>query len=282
MPQQPEPENFVESGEVFRLRWFYRLVWLFHARPFTGPANAYCGLHTTLTLFTLQPGRRRWGLAQMGTAPRRLRRVPGLRFFQLLGSGAAGGFGLWPNLDRYGLLAVWENAAAAQAFFEGAFWQEYASRSRETWTAELAPLKAHGLWDGQNPFDYALAPRPLGPSAPEPPVAVLTRASIRLPKTPRFWRFVEPTSRAVAAAPGCRLAIGLGELPLVRQATFSLWDSAAAMHAYAYRDERHREVIRLTRQENWYAEELFARFAVLGARGTVDGRDPLADAAGAF
>ncbi|MEJ7661268.1 MAG: hypothetical protein WKG07_17525 [Hymenobacter sp.] len=77
-------------------------------------------------------------------------------------------------------------------------------------------------------------------------MAVLTRASIRLRRAPRFWRFIEPTSRALAGAEGLRLAIGLGELPLVRQATFSLWDSAQAMQQYAYRDVRHREVIQLT------------------------------------
>ena len=44
---------------------------------------------TTITIFTLRPGQRRWGLAQMGTSPGTLKRVPGLRFFQLLGSGAA-------------------------------------------------------------------------------------------------------------------------------------------------------------------------------------------------
>ncbi|MGI4736371.1 MAG: spheroidene monooxygenase [Janthinobacterium lividum] len=228
---------------------------------------------TTITIFTLQPGRRRWGLAQMGTSPRLLQRVPGLRFFQLLGSGAANGFGFLPNLDRYGLLAVWETAAAATAFFQAhPLWAEYARRSHETWTAELAPLRAHGLWNGVNPFDYQAEINSLPPAGP---VAVLTRASIRLRRAPRFWRYVEPTSRALAEAPGVRLAIGLGELPLVRQATFSIWDSAEVMQQYAYRDVRHREVIQLTRHENWYSEELFARFRVLGSRGTVDGRAPL-------
>ncbi|WP_241502182.1 spheroidene monooxygenase [Hymenobacter glacialis] len=228
---------------------------------------------TTLTVFTLKPGNKRWGLAQMGTSPPALKRVPGLQFFKLLGSGAANGFGLWPNLDRYGFMAVWDDAAAAAAFFvQHPLWATYRQRSTELWTLQLAPLKSHGLWDGKAPFDY-----PNDSSGTEnAPVAVLTRASIRLRKTPRFWQFVEPTSAALAQAVGVRAAIGLGELPVVRQATFSVWESAQAMQEYAYRDVRHREVIKLTRSEKWYGEELFARFQVLDSQGTLDGQDPLA------
>ena len=201
-----------------------------------------------------------------------LRRVPGLRFFKLLGSGASNGFGLWPNLDRYGLMAVWENATVAEAFFgQHPFWAGYERRSTETWTVQLAPLKSQGLWDGKNPFDYVPEIMP----GDDAPVAVLTRASIRWQKTPRFWQFVEPTSAALAQAVGVRAAIGLGELPVVRQATFSVWESAEAMRQFAYRDARHREVIQLTHREKWYAEELFARFRVLGSTGTLDGVDPL-------
>lgn len=230
-------------------------------------------LHTTLTVFTLRPGQRRWGLAQMGTSPPALRRVPGLGFFKLLGSGAANGFGLWPNLDRYALMAVWEDAAAAETFFaQHPLWAEYKRRSAETWAVYLAPLKAHGLWDGQTPFAYAPDP----PGSANAPVAVLTRASIHWLKTQRFWQFVEPTSAALAGAVGVRAALGLGELPVVRQATFSVWETAQAMQEYAYRDARHREAIQLTRREQWYAEEMFARFRVLGSTGTLDGRNPLA------
>ena len=227
---------------------------------------------TTLTLFTLRPGVARWALAQMATAPPQLRRVAGLRFFQLLGSGADNGFGFWPNLQRYGFMATWARAEDAAAFFaHHPVWAAYVERSLETWTAELVPLQAHGAWNGTNPFAEGLvAAKGVGP------VAVLTRASIRLRRAPRFWRYVEPTSRALADATGLRLAIGLGELPLVRQATFSVWESAAAMQQYAYRDARHREVIQLTRREGWYSEELFARFQVLKSTGTVDGVDPLA------
>ncbi|WP_236668713.1 spheroidene monooxygenase [Hymenobacter rubidus] len=228
---------------------------------------------TTLTVFTFRPGHRRWALAQMGTAPAQLQRILGLRFFKLMGSGANNGFGFWPHLRRYGLMAVWEDAAAAEAFFaQHPLWAQYQKRSAEIWTLRLAPLKAHGLWDGQAPFDYAST----AAASAAAPVAVLTRASIRLRKTPRFWQYVEPTSAALAQAVGVRAAIGLGELPVVRQATFSVWESAQAMQQYAYHDARHREVIQLTRRENWYAEELFARFQVLGSTGTLDGIEPLA------
>ncbi|MBH8569247.1 spheroidene monooxygenase [Hymenobacter sp. BT584] len=209
----------------------------------------------------------------MGTAPPQLQRVPGLRFSKLLGSGAANGFGAWPNFDRYGLMVVWEDVAFAEAFFSrNAVWAAYQQRSAEQWTVHLAPIKSQGLWDGKNPFDYYANPVS-GPA--EAPVAVLTRASIRWSKVPRFWKFVEPTSAALAHATGVRAAIGLGELPLVRQATFSVWESARAMQEYAYKDAKHREVIKLTRRENWYAEELFARFQVLSSEGTIDGREPL-------
>ncbi|MGI4872487.1 MAG: spheroidene monooxygenase [Janthinobacterium lividum] len=228
-------------------------------------------MHTTLTIFTLHPGHRYWGLSQMGTSPGRLRKVPGLRFFQLLGSGAANGFGALPNLDRYGLLAVWEDAAASEVFFgHHPLWAGYERHSREIWTAGLAPFRSYGAWGGTNPFDYATAE-----SGSAGPLAVLTRASIRLRKTPRFWRYVEPTSRALATVPGVRLAIGLGELPLVRQATFSIWESAEAMQQYAYHNAQHREAMQLTRREDWYGEELFARFRVLSSTGTVDKREPL-------
>ena len=202
----------------------------------------------------------------MGLGPRALAAVPGLRFSHLLGSGA-GGFGLWPNLRRYALLAVWESAEAAAAFRAShPLWAAYQARCAEVWSAVLAPFKSHGLWDGANPFDY-----PIGPPPPHPPVAVLTRASINVLKSASFWRFVRPTSAALARSPGVKLAIGLGELPLVRQATLSVWESAQAMQAYAYHSPEHREAMRRTRTEGWYSEEMFARFYVLETHGTVDG-----------
>ncbi|WP_243635863.1 spheroidene monooxygenase [Hymenobacter edaphi] len=226
----------------------------------------------TLSIITVRPAARRWALARMGTVPAQLRRVPGLGFHKLLGSGFD--FGLRPNFQRYGFMASWADEAAAQAFFaQDPVWQAYQQRSQELWTAYLAPLQAHGLWDGLAPFGASAAS-----AAPDAPVAVLTRASIRPLRAWSFWRAVPPVSRTVAAAPGLLAAIGLGELPIVRQATFSLWESGRQMQQYAYgaqHEGRHRDVVRRTRQEGWYSEELFARFAVQRTEGLWDGRNPL-------
>ncbi|RTQ51747.1 spheroidene monooxygenase [Hymenobacter gummosus] len=211
----------------------------------------------------------------MGTVPPQLRRVPGLRFAKLLGSGFD--FGLRPNLQRYGFMAEWDDEAAAERFFAThPAWQAYQQRAAELWTAYLQPLQAHGRWAGAAPFAAAAAEG--ATDASDGPVAVLTRASIRPLRAWSFWRAVPPVSRAVAAAPGLLAAIGLGELPIIRQATFSLWESVALMQQYAYgarHDGQHRDVVRRTRQERWYGEELFARFRVLRAEGSWDGRNPL-------
>jgi hypothetical protein len=64
-------------------------------------------------------------------------------------------------------------------------------------------------------------------------------------------------------ADGLRFSLGLGERPLVRQATLSVWDSLTQMQRFAYHAPGHRTVMQRTRAEGWYAEELFARFRVL-------------------
>jgi hypothetical protein len=60
----------------------------------------------------------------------------------------------------------------------------------------------------------------------------------------------------------------VGEWPVIQQATLSLWKSQGAMMHYAYHSAEHAEVVRRTRTENWYAEELFCRFKPLAESGT--------------
>ncbi|KAA3438299.1 spheroidene monooxygenase [Rufibacter hautae] len=228
--------------------------------------------HTTLSLFGVKPGHWRWGLAQMGTSLPALQKVKGLSFYKLLGSGQGRGFSLKPNWYRYGFMATWESPAAAEDFYQGhPLLEEYRQHTFEQYTLALRPLQAHGLWSGRNPFTQETHPSPVNA-----PIAVLTRASIRLTKAIDFWKNVPKASASLDHAEGLLGSIGLGEAPFVRQATFSLWRDEATMKAYAYRMAEHREVIKRTRTQGWYSEELFARFTPLSSQGTWNGEDPLA------
>ena len=46
-----------------------------------------------------------------------------------------------------------------------------------------------------------------------------------------------------------------------------MWRDAADLTAFAYRQPEHRAVIARTPADRWYAEELFARFAVRDISG---------------
>ena len=73
------------------------------------------------------------------------------------------------------------------------------------------------------------------------------------------------------AAPGCRLAFGIGEAPLRRKGTVSIWTSPAAITRFAHGAPHHRAAVEATPDERWYAEEMFTRFAVVSATGSIDG-----------
>jgi hypothetical protein len=47
------------------------------------------------------------------------------------------------------------------------------------------------------------------------------------------------------------------------------------MKAFAYGSKEHADVIRKTRKEDWYSEELFARFKIISSSGKLNGIDPL-------
>lgn len=219
---------------------------------------------TTLTLFQFTSlADKLWAFAQMGLAPGRLQGAEGLRFARLLGSGAVNGFSIWPDFSRYALLSVWDDEAAADAFFAGhPVFQAYRRRAATLQTVYLRATAFHGQWDGQTPFVASAA------FDPAKPAAVITRATLYPRHLWAFWRRVMPVSRNLDGRPGLRFAVGIGELPLVQLATFSLWDSGKSMLEYAYRGALHADVIRQTRENGWYREELFARFEPYRVEGS--------------
>jgi spheroidene monooxygenase len=108
------------------------------------------------------------------------------------------------------------------------------------------------------------------------PLAALTRASIKPSVALKFWRRVPDVSRMIGSDPNVTFKIGIGEVPLLHQVTFSIWPDAAAMAGFARISGPHAAAIASVRDGNWFSEELYARFAILGEAGTWEGKSPLA------
>jgi heme-degrading monooxygenase HmoA len=53
------------------------------------------------------------------------------------------------------------------------------------------------------------------------------------------------------------------------QGTFSVWESGEAVRNFAYKGEAHKAAIAATHREEWYAEEMFSRFAVTKELGSL-------------
>jgi len=184
----------------------------------------------------------------------RVRRRPGVRFAKFLGTGTGVSFGLGDaDLTRYAAITVSERDVR----FAG--WDRVAVSSVRV---ELEPLVSRGSWSGVEPFRPSGATRNVGGA-----VLALTRARLRPSKAMTFWRAVPPVAVELAAAPGLLARFGIGEAPIGWQGTVSLWRDATDLTRFAYRQPEHRAVIARTPVDRWYAEELFARFAVLGIEG---------------
>jgi hypothetical protein len=193
-----------------------------------------------------------------------LRRAPNVQFARILGT-ASGFRPRDADPTRWAVLATWPDEAAAAAFEDSRFVRRWDAMASECWQTRLVPIASRGRWSGRDPF-------PVTDSPPPGPVAALTRARLKPLRTRRFRRAVPAVAADLRGRDGLRLALGVGEWPIGLQGTFSLWDSAEALRGFAHHGAAHRDVLRRTPAEGWYGEELFTRFAVLRASGTVDGR----------
>jgi hypothetical protein len=189
-----------------------------------------------------------------------------VRFVKMLGTGTGRTFTVRDaDPTRWGMLTAWSTTRG-----DSPVARDWDGLATESWRVDLRPLASRGSWSGRQPFGSPAPTRHAGP------VAAITHARLRLRTAPAFWRAVPPVSGVLHRSPGLLAAIGIGEAPVGLQGTFSLWSSADALREFAHGEAAHTDVVRRTSEERWYAEELFARFAVLGTEGTLDGRDPLA------
>lgn len=206
-------------------------------------------------------------LRRVATDRSRVRRVPGVRFAKVLGTGSGRTFAPGDaDARRWGLLTCWALPEAAAAFETHAVVRAWDRAAGERFRAELSPVRAHGRWSGREPFG---SPEPRATTGR---VAAVTRARLAPRRTTRFWAAVPPVAGDLHRADGLLAALGVGESPVGLQGTVSLWRDEGSLRAFA-RSPEHAAVVARTPSEGWYAEELFARFEVLATTGTLDGED---------
>jgi spheroidene monooxygenase len=229
----------------------------------------------TLSLFRFAGFRNRaFVLSQMALARLAFRGGSQPQFWKLCGSGTGEGFTPRPNWAVWAILAVWSDEfTAREGVAQHRVWRKWRSHAAEDWHLFLSPMGARGSWSTVNPF----LPDPGAPrQALDGKIAILTRATVKPRHAVRFWRRVPRISDAIGGNDDVAFKIGIGEVPFLHQVTFSVWPDAPSMARFAHADGPHARAVRDVRAGDWFAEELYARFRLIGTAGSWGGRDPLA------
>jgi len=226
---------------------------------------------TTITFFKFSAlSNKFWGFKMMQFANKDLAKVSGLTFYRLMGSGKGRGFNPLPDFSVYCLLQVWKSEEAAQTFFTSSdLIKQYNHQTDELFTLYMKNISAVGTWVGKKPFEKG------ADLDPNLPIAIITRATIKWNWLLRFWKYVPTSEEALDGNEGLIYTKGVGEVPIVQMATFSLWKDFESVKQFAYNSKQHQEAIRKTRENKWYKEELFSRFQPYKSTGTWEGKDLL-------
>lgn len=223
----------------------------------------------TLSLFRFSsPVARLWALGMMGFARLSLPNLKGIRFWKLCGSGTGEGFTPIPNTGVYAILATWDSDADAQrAIHDSPLFQKYRSHAVEDWTIFLTTVSSRGTWADSEPFEPAN-------DNGQGPIAALTRATVKPSIATKFWGRVPDISAVIGSDPNVMFKIGIGEVPLLHQVTFSIWPDTASMANFARTNGPHAHAIKAVRDGLWFREELYARFRVTRELGAWEGQSP--------
>ena len=215
---------------------------------------------TVIYFWNIRPRNIGFALLRMALDRGALRRLSGVRFAKMLGTGKGETFTPRDaDANRWGALVVIDSANV-QALDNSKLVKRWRAHSLSEVRYLLDPISSHGLWAKTNPFAYSTVQT-------DGEVIAITRARIKWFQNLRFWRAVPPVTQSLHSSPGLINTIGIGEAPIGLQGTFSHWQTGAALRNFAYKGAAHQEAIAATERHNWYADELFARFAVRDIRG---------------
>lgn len=199
-----------------------------------------------------------------------LRGVDGLEFHRVLGTGKGNDTSPSADLSRTALFLMWRDEEALRNFVGHHPIAHRMNDAPEHWHVKLRSVGGMGAWKGRS------VPEMLERGSDSGRIAVITRAHVRMRSWRTFGTAGVPVDRSLKGAKGLLRVVGIGEAPVGMLGTFSLWQSTDHMKQWAYQSPQHQEVMRRTRDEHWYGEEMFARFEPYDSTGTWDGNDPLA------
>tara|TARA_B100000886_G_scaffold81624_1_gene53113 strand:+ start:153 stop:758 length:606 start_codon:yes stop_codon:yes gene_type:complete len=184
----------------------------------------------------------------------------GLNFIKLLGTGSKNGFSIIPDFASYVMISAWENDVLRKKFTDkNKLFKEIINKSSKRVEIKIDPYNYVGSWNGINPFINKS-------SYKEGKIIVLTRARVRLNKLINFFISTSSAAKSINSKKGAEYYKGVGELPIIEQATISIWKSEQRMKDYAYSDKSHLKIIRKARKNNWYSEELFVRSNIISLK----------------
>ncbi|AWX45533.1 Spheroidene monooxygenase [Flagellimonas maritima] len=226
---------------------------------------------TTITLFKYTSLKNKlWAFLMMQFAHSSLKRVKGLQFYKLWGSGKEG-FNPLPDWSTYALLQVWDNEKEANYFFNtSSLMERYGKHTHEQWCLYLKNNISRGEWSGTNPFKKSN-----NIDGDNPFVVAITRATIKTKLLYKFWKYVPISQKELRNNSGLIYTKGFGEVPIKQMATFSVWKDKSSLDSFAYQSKPHAKAIGHTRTLKWYKEELFSRFQPYRSLGSWDGKNPL-------
>ena len=203
-----------------------------------------------------------WMFKLMGayTFNKKLFNHDGLKFIKLLGTGSKDGFSIIPDFTSYVMISAWENDILRKKFTDNSkLFKEIINKSSKRVEIKIDPYNYVGSWNGLNPFINKS-------SYKEGKIIVLTRARVRLNKLINFFISTSSAAKSINSKKGAEYYKGVGELPIIEQATISRWESEQSMKDYAYSDKSHLKIIHKARKNNWYSEELFVRSNILSLK----------------
>jgi hypothetical protein len=179
-----------------------------------------------------------------------------------------------PKFGRVGLIAAWDDDRALDGFLAG---HPLAERLGHGWHVRLHPTRVFGAWS-----ELAGLPSGKEPMDDGEPAVVLTLGRLRLSQVGRFMRAGAAAEGQALREPALLASTGLARPPSL-VATFSVWQTTAAMRAYVegHTGQAHAAAVKAQATRPFHHESAFVRFRPYAAQGEWDGRNPLARTAAA-